>query len=244
MTPARAGQAAPGFDWTAFLAAADLGAAKPADRAAEHRLPEDRRDLRHTPLETLKAWQAFNVTDSAAPYLSRPLRRRPLRLPQQGAVRPAGAAAALEAGGRLRRRRTSARRSGGSMWPATSRPSQGQDGRPGGDLHTALDARIEKLAWMSPATKAKALEKLSKFTVKIGYPANGATIRASSVSADDLYGNIERGALRVGRAFSPDPARSVRAVMAVSLSMRRMGRRRPRAIRPQCRSRPAGRAAS
>src|SRR5690606_40430398 len=29
---------------------------------------------------------------------------------------------------------------------------------------------IQKLDWMSDATKAKALEKLSKFKVKIGYP--------------------------------------------------------------------------
>ena len=39
-----------------------------------------------------------------------------------------------------------------------------------GDIRTALQARIEKLDWMSPETKAKALEKLAKFTVKIGYP--------------------------------------------------------------------------
>ncbi|MCD2258081.1 M13 family metallopeptidase [Psychroserpens luteolus] len=35
---------------------------------------------------------------------------------------------------------------------------------------TAFQNRIEKLDWMSPETKAKAIEKLEKFTVKIAYP--------------------------------------------------------------------------
>jgi putative endopeptidase len=38
------------------------------------------------------------------------------------------------------------------------------------NLRNALKARLEKLAWMSDETKAKALEKWSSFTPKIGYP--------------------------------------------------------------------------
>lgn len=37
-------------------------------------------------------------------------------------------------------------------------------------LKEAYKIHIENLEWMSPTTKTKALEKLSKFTVKIGYP--------------------------------------------------------------------------
>src|SRR5438093_843836 len=37
-------------------------------------------------------------------------------------------------------------------------------------LRTAMKGRIERVAWMSPQTKAKALEKLSQFNVKIAYP--------------------------------------------------------------------------
>lgn len=37
-------------------------------------------------------------------------------------------------------------------------------------LRRSFDQRIRNLEWMSPATKTKALEKLSKFNVKIGYP--------------------------------------------------------------------------
>ena len=39
-----------------------------------------------------------------------------------------------------------------------------------GNLQTALGQHIENLTWMSDTTKAKALEKLAAFTVKIGYP--------------------------------------------------------------------------
>ncbi|WP_185214267.1 M13 family metallopeptidase [Sphingobacterium mizutaii] len=37
-------------------------------------------------------------------------------------------------------------------------------------LIKSFNVHIKDLAWMSPTTKEKALEKLSKFTVKIGYP--------------------------------------------------------------------------
>ncbi|WP_270090366.1 M13 family metallopeptidase [Sphingobacterium sp. SYP-B4668] len=37
-------------------------------------------------------------------------------------------------------------------------------------LIKSFEVHIQQLAWMSPATKEKALEKLSKFNVKIGYP--------------------------------------------------------------------------
>ena len=38
------------------------------------------------------------------------------------------------------------------------------------DVILAFQRRIEKLEWMSEETKAKAIEKLDKFNVKIGYP--------------------------------------------------------------------------
>ena len=39
-----------------------------------------------------------------------------------------------------------------------------------GNLHKALGQHIENLSWMSDATKARALEKLATFSIKIGYP--------------------------------------------------------------------------
>ncbi len=61
-----------------------------------------------------------------------------------------------------------------------------------GDLRIALAARIGKLEWMSPATKAKALEKLSKLSVKVGYPATWRDYGSLSLNAEDLYGDVMR----------------------------------------------------
>jgi putative endopeptidase len=77
-----------------------------------------------------------------------------------------------------------------------------------GDIKTAMKGRIEKLTWMSPATKAKAQEKLSKFTVKIGYPDKWRDYSGLELKADDLYGNVERAvafdwAYRVARLNDP-----------------------------------------
>jgi putative endopeptidase len=63
-----------------------------------------------------------------------------------------------------------------------------------GDIRTVLKARIEKLEWMGPETRGKALEKLAKFTVKIGYPEKWRDYSKLALKKDDLYGNLLRGA--------------------------------------------------
>lgn len=52
---------------------------------------------------------------------------------------------------------------------------------------------IADLAWMSPETREKALEKLGKFTPKIGYPDRWRDYSALHFGADDLVGNVRRG---------------------------------------------------
>src|SRR5262249_41122324 len=56
----------------------------------------------------------------------------------------------------------------------------------------ALKGRIERLQWMTPQTKAKALEKLSLFGVKIGYPNKWRNYDALEIDATDLLGNVRR----------------------------------------------------
>jgi predicted metalloendopeptidase len=60
------------------------------------------------------------------------------------------------------------------------------------NLLAAFDAGIDDLEWMSPETKAQAHEKLSKFTVKIGYPDEWRDYSALDVHRDDLLGNAMR----------------------------------------------------
>lgn len=60
------------------------------------------------------------------------------------------------------------------------------------NLILAYEESIQNLDWMSDETKTKALQKLSKFTPKIGYPDEWRDYSTLEVSADDLVGNIKR----------------------------------------------------
>jgi putative endopeptidase len=51
----------------------------------------------------------------------------------------------------------------------------------------AYKKRIMKLEWMSDSTKLKAIEKLDKFTVKIGYPDKWEDYSKLEVNADNSY---------------------------------------------------------
>lgn len=59
-----------------------------------------------------------------------------------------------------------------------------------GYLRKSFAVHIENLEWMSPETKAKALEKLSKFNVKIGYPDKWKDYSELEVGTS-LYDNVK-----------------------------------------------------
>ena len=59
-------------------------------------------------------------------------------------------------------------------------------------LLEAYRLSIIDLPWMSAATKEKALEKLTKFTPKIGYPDKWRDYSTLEISAGDLIGNLWR----------------------------------------------------
>lgn len=56
-------------------------------------------------------------------------------------------------------------------------------------LIEAYRESIEQLDWMSPETKVRALEKLDRFTPKIGYPVKWRDYSAITVDSGDLVGN-------------------------------------------------------
>jgi len=62
------------------------------------------------------------------------------------------------------------------------------------DIKEAMRARVRGLAWMSEATKAKALVKLDAMALKIGAPAAWPDYRGLVTRADDFAGNLLRGA--------------------------------------------------
>jgi putative endopeptidase len=145
-----------------------------------------------TPVETLKAWQAFNLADQAAPYMSKAFDQaqwefRSKTLSGQQAQQPRWKRAVTlvdtQVGEALGKLYVDA------YFPADSKAKMLSLV---GDIRTAMGARIEKLDWMSPTTKAKAHEKLAQFRVKIAYPDKWRDYSGLTVRDGDLYGNVQR----------------------------------------------------
>jgi putative endopeptidase len=65
------------------------------------------------------------------------------------------------------------------------------------NLIKAYEISIKELDWMGEETRAEALDKLSKFTPKIGYPDIWKNYSKLEIKPDDLIGNMQRSALVV-----------------------------------------------
>ena len=63
------------------------------------------------------------------------------------------------------------------------------------NLVLAYEQSIAELDWMGDETRAQALDKLSKFTPKIGYPDEWRDYSALDIERDDLLGNMQQAAL-------------------------------------------------
>ncbi|WP_040541658.1 M13 family metallopeptidase [Mycolicibacterium vaccae] len=61
------------------------------------------------------------------------------------------------------------------------------------NLLAAYRQSIAELDWMTPETRARALEKLDKITVKVGYPESWIDYSNLVIERGDLYGNYVRG---------------------------------------------------
>ena len=60
------------------------------------------------------------------------------------------------------------------------------------NLQVALGERIQNLEWMGDSTKAKAIEKLNTFYVKVGYPDKWKDYSKLNVEKDSYWANIKR----------------------------------------------------
>jgi len=60
------------------------------------------------------------------------------------------------------------------------------------NLRGAFRGRIENLAWMSPATRSKALLKLDALRIGVGYPDRWTDYSSLQIKRDDALGNLRR----------------------------------------------------
>jgi putative endopeptidase len=193
MTLAELQAATPGFDWKTYLVSTELPAGENRFIVTTNTaFPKFAQIYAETPLATLQAWQAYHLADGAAPFLSKrfvdaSFAFHDKELGGQPEQRPRWKRAASFMDGAIGE-------SIGRVYVARYFPPESKAKMDAlvGDIRTVLKARIEHLTWMGPETKAKALEKLAKFTVKIGYPTKWRDYSALTLKADDLYGNAIR----------------------------------------------------
>lgn len=188
-------QSAPGFPWKAWAETASVAGAPKAVVRQNTAFPAMAVAFKETPVETLQAWQVFHTVDQAAPYLSTAFatahwefRSKFLQGAQEERERWKRAVSFAEFGMGEAIGRTYVAR----HFPPASRAKMEALVA---DLKLALRGRIERLDWMAPETKAAALDKLSKFGVKIGYPDEWRDYATLDVKADDLAGNVERAGM-------------------------------------------------
>jgi putative endopeptidase len=147
--------------------------------------------LEDVPLEQWKTWLAWHVLDSTAPMLNKAMVDEDFdfgrklsgatELPprwKRGVQAVEGAMG--EAAGKLYVAR---------HFPPAAKARMQQLVQ---NLIAAYRQDIQELDWMSPETKTKALEKLARFTPKIGYPDKWRDYSKLEIRRDDLLGNIRR----------------------------------------------------
>jgi putative endopeptidase len=197
---------APGFPWPAFLQAARLSDIDRVVVAEKTAFPKIVAVYQSTPLETLQAWQAFTVADNAAFYLSKAFAEARFAFRDKvlsgQPVEPV-------------RWKRAVRAVGGEDCTGDRVDCFGNMGFGVGELYTAryfpptakakietlvmnikaaMRARLERLDWMSPATKVEALKKLDTYQIKVGYPDHPRDYSSLVVGADDLVGDVRRAA--------------------------------------------------
>jgi putative endopeptidase len=198
---------APGMDWAGFFRAAAmpeidrLSVMQPSYASALGKI------VRTTPLSTWQHYQRVRLLDAQAQVLPKPWREaefayrgRALRGQEVPRARWQQATAAID---------VALGEAVGQVYVARHFPPQAKARMQTlvDHLFKAFGQSIDTLAWMSPATKKKAREKLASFTVKIGYPDTWRDYSTLDVRMGDAFGNRvragrhehERWAARVGR---------------------------------------------
>jgi putative endopeptidase len=194
MTPAELAQKAPGLDWAAMFSAAAL---PPLDRLSVSQpsyVTAAAKLLAEAPLDDVRLYLTVRALDANTNVLPKALRdagfafhgtaltgassQRPR---WQQAVDSVNGALG-EAVGEVYVKRHFAAADKARMLQLVN------------NLLAAYGESIDGLTWMTPATKTKAKDKLSKYLIKIGYPDVWRSYAALDVKAGDPVGNRQRAA--------------------------------------------------
>jgi putative endopeptidase len=199
---------APKFAWRPFLTQAGLGKVERVVIAEKSAFPKIAEIFDKTPLETLQAWHAFNITDHAAPYLSKAfvdalfeMRNKTLSGQAEQKVRWKRGVQAVSGGdygaGDRYDRFGNLGWAVGQLYSAKYFPpaSKAKIEELVANLKVVMHERIKGLDWMGEATKLQALKKLDTYNIKVGYPDKARDYSKVEIRGDDLIGNVRRTAV-------------------------------------------------
>ena len=182
----------PDFDWLGYVAAAKLPRAALNVQQPEFLKAMDQL-LLEAPLFSWKGYLRWHLVRSAAPYLSAPLVQEQFAFEQQylgGAkeMKPRSKRCA-ESTDRLLGEALG-RKYVEKYFPPAAKARMQELVK---NLLLAMGDTIRGLDWMSPKTKAKALEKLATFDARIGYPDKWRDYSKVDVARDTLWANVVNG---------------------------------------------------
>jgi putative endopeptidase len=205
-TPAQLSVFAPGFPWAAFLEGAGMASRSRVVVDEKTAFPKIAAIFAATPLATLRAWLAYTVADTAAPYLSHSFvdarfefrdhvllgisERQPRWKEAINAV--AGGDCASDPGSCFGTLDWAV----GQLYTARYFPAETKAAIESlvTEVMRAFRGRIERLDWMSEPTRAEALRKLDSYVVKVGYPDTPRDYSGVTIRDDDLIGDVRRAA--------------------------------------------------
>ncbi|HEU4696265.1 MAG TPA: M13 family metallopeptidase, partial [Sphingomicrobium sp.] len=191
MSPAQLAAYAPGFDWDNYLTTTKVTQVKDVLVSDNTAIKALAALYEKTPLETLKTWQRFKLSDQASNYLSKRFVDSRFQFTRELSgvkeLRPRWRRGIDQVDGRLGELlgQTYVQR----YFPADSKTKMEALVA---NLKVAAAQRIKGNSWMSDATKQAALVKLDKMQVMVGYPEKFRDYSKLSLKADDLYGNVKR----------------------------------------------------
>lgn len=202
---------APGFGWAAWAKAAGMPESARLIASENTAFPKMAQVFAQTDMATLRAWLAFHTVDQAAPYLSKAfvdarfafrgtvLRGTPANRPRAERGVQLVDQQLGEALGRQYVR--------DHLSPAEKAAAVALVG----NVTAAMRARLQRIDWMSPATRDEAIRKIDHMRARVGYPDKWRSYEGLRIEAGDLYGNVERATRfkwewQVARLYRPaDP---------------------------------------
>ena len=183
---------APGFDWTAFIAASGFGDINTLKVTENTAIKGMAALFAKTPVATLRDYVAFQYLNLHASLLSEAwadanfdlFSRRLMGIPEQ---RPLEQRAVQFVSGTLGNE--VAKLYVERYFPAEYKAKTEEMV---GFIRASMQEHLQQLDWMDEATRKEALTKLDSLSVQIGYPEKWRDLSPVKIAKDDLVGNIHQ----------------------------------------------------